>query len=730
MRFAVAHKVATYLMVGCAYVALIAGGGVSPVIALGGLIGLCASWWWEPPLIKFEKWSLWWTIGSIVALIYTVMTAVVSADFLGVGAQFLVWLIVAKAFNRRAARDWQQMYLLAFLMLVAGSVLNPDVTYGLCFLGFVITSTWALTLFHLRREMEDNLLVKHAADRASERVEVRRILDSRRIVNARFFFGTGALSFGVFLGAALVFLALPRVGIGFFLKGRGGLTLTGFADGVKLGGHGLIKNDATVVMRVEVVSRWGSREAPDIHWRGVAFDRYDHGQWSRLSSAPHTRQTLEESQSRDRRFLLWDGPAQPSAAIDELQSRLVKQDIWLDPLDSDVLFGASAPRIVEYVHTLRPRKNLVEHNDEIRLEHGNTVHYAVWSQLEQPTPEALRAATGNLPAGYEVYLQLPPEITRRTRDLARTITAGRTTEFDKAQAIKEWLIDNLSYTLVLADPGTQEPVDFFLFDRKKGHCEYFASAFAVLARAVAIPTRQVNGFLGGEWNEYQGYVAVRAGDAHSWDEVYFPGAGWVTFDATPPGNIDELGRGGTGWTARLGRFLDTLRFQWNKWVIEYDLASQLALFKQVGGALGSGASAVKRALVAGKDAALRGGPVLIGIAAGVAGWLWWRRRRRSGTVAERAGRRRVRSPIAAVYDEVARALARSGVPREAAVTPRELAAQLTARGDGVAGEVGELTELYYAAEWGQRRDPVAEQRAVALGLAIRASLDAARRASR
>ncbi|HEY0195338.1 MAG TPA: DUF3488 domain-containing protein, partial [Kofleriaceae bacterium] len=353
MRFAVAHKVASYLMVGFAYVALVAGGGLAPTIALGGLVGLVASWWWEPPLIKFERWSLAWTIGSVIALVYSLLTAALSADFLGVGAQFLVWLIVAKAFNRRAARDWQQMYLLAFLMLVAGSVLNADLTYGLSFLGFVISSTWALTLFHLRREMEDNLLVKHAADRASERVEVRRILDSRRIVNGRFFLGTGALSFGVFVGAAVVFLALPRVGVGFFLKGRGGLTLAGFSDGVKLGGHGVIKNDATVVMRAEINPRWGGRDAPDIHWRGVAFDYYDHGQWSRRNTAPKTLQTLEESASHDRRFLRWDGPPLPASAIDQLAGELVKQDIWLDPLDSDVLFGASAPRIVEYAHTLR-----------------------------------------------------------------------------------------------------------------------------------------------------------------------------------------------------------------------------------------------------------------------------------------------------------------------------------------------------------------------------------------
>jgi hypothetical protein len=189
--------------------------------------------------------------------------------------------------------------------------------------------------------MEDNLLVKHAADRASERVEVRRILDSRRIVGGRFFAGTAALSFGVFLGAAVVFLALPRVGFGFFLKSRGGLTLAGFSDGVKLGGHGVIKHNPTVVMRVEIDPRHGSRDAPEIHWRGVAFDRYRDGQWSRSREAPATRQTLEQGQARDRRVLLWTGRALPVPEIDQLAGSLVKQGVWLDPLDSDVLFGAT-----------------------------------------------------------------------------------------------------------------------------------------------------------------------------------------------------------------------------------------------------------------------------------------------------------------------------------------------------------------------------------------------------
>ena len=731
MRFAAAHKIASYLMVGFAYIGLVAGGGVPLLIALGGLVGLVASWWWEPPLIRIERWSLVWTIGSLLALVYSLSTVVVSADFLDVGAQFLIWLIVAKAFNRRAARDWQQMYLLAFLMLVAGSVLNPDVTYGVCFLGFVIAATWALTLFHLRREMEDNLLVKHAADRASERVEVRRILDSRRIVDRRFFIGTGALSLAVFAGAAVVFLALPRIGVGFFIKGRGGLTLAGFSDGVKLGGHGLIKNDDTVVMRVEIANRYGGRDAPAIHWRGVAFDHYEHGQWSRAPGAPRTLETLEQNTMRDRRFLRWDGPPLPSPTIDELATRLVKQDIWLDPLDSDVLFAGGAPRIIEYVHTLRSRRPLVERNDEVRLDHGTTVHYTAWSELHPPAPDVLRTATGPVREDYlRAYLQLPPEITPRTRDLARQIVADKTTQYDQVAAIKSWLVSHLRYTLVLVEPGAREPVDFFLFERKMGHCEYFASAFAVLARAVGIPTRQVNGFLGGEWNEYQGYVAVRAGDAHSWDEVYYPGAGWVMVDPTPPGDIDELGRGGGGWTARLARFTDTLRFQWNKWVIEYDLASQLALFRQVGGALQDGASAIKRAASAVKDAALRGWPVVALLAAAGLAALLRRRRRIARGAPRRRPRPRPRSAIAAIYDDVARALARSGAPREAATTPRELADRMAARGDAVAGPVSELTDLYYAAEWGRRDDPAAEQRAGELARQIRATLRAAERASR
>lgn len=725
MKFAFAHKAATYLMVAFAYIAMVAAGGVAPPIALAGAIALVGSWWWEPPMIAYERWTWWWTAASVLALAYCGVVAVASGNFLGVGAQFLIWLVVTKACNRRAARDWQQLYLLAFLMLITGSVLNADLTYGACFFGFVITTTWALSLFHLRREIEDNLLVKHATDRASERVEVQRILDSKRIIGRRFLVGTAALSLAVFVTSALAFLTLPRVGFGFFLKNRDGQALSGFSDRVKLGGHGVLKTDSTIVMRVEMDSILGGREAPAIHWRGVAFDHYERGEWSRsYDHAPPTEDVVDVPRPGvERHTLHWmDASTDP----DELQAAGARQDVWLEPLDSDVMFGASTPYVFERAHSLQRERGKVMLNDEIRFDRAGTIHYTVWSQLERPPGVALRSKTGALPTGYEAYLQYPRrEISARTIALARQITAPYDNNYDKVVAIQNWLNEHLSYTLTLSEGRFhQDPLDFFLFERKRGHCEYFASAFAILARIAGIPTRQVNGFLGGEWNEYQSYVAVRAGDAHSWAEVYFPGVGWVTFDPTPPDRSDPLGRGGGGWRARLSRAMDTMRFQWNKWVIEYDLVAQLSLFQRIGRKLQRAAKAARHGLHRSADAL----PVVAGAAVGVGVVLLLvRRRRRTHHGPQAATGRRARSHIAHAYDQVLKQLAKAGMAKPPAMTPRELTATLPIE---VSPHVNELTELYYAAEWGAKRDPAAELRAIELARAIRTALRNSQREQR
>jgi hypothetical protein len=378
MRFALTHKATTYALLAFSYLAMTAGGGISPMLAILGGLGLIVSWWWEPPVITPTRWAWVWTVSSILVLIYSVLAAVATADYLRVGSEFLIWLTVTKACNRSAGRDWLQLYLLAFLMLVAGSVLNADLSYGLCFLGFVVTSTWALSLFQLRREMEDSFLLKHADDQPSERVQVRRILESRRIVGGRFLLGTALLSLGVFVGAAALFLALPRVGFGILGGRRAGVSMAGFSDGVKLGGHGVIKRDPTVVMRVAMAPKWGDRSAAYIHWRGVSFDRYSRGNWSRSRGAPGTRASMVQTElRRDRLSLFYDRQRMSNAELGARRARAVAQDIYLDPMDTDVLFGASMPTDFETDTATRPARAAPVRNDEVRLPRNGTIHYQV-----------------------------------------------------------------------------------------------------------------------------------------------------------------------------------------------------------------------------------------------------------------------------------------------------------------------------------------------------------------
>jgi len=99
----------------------------------------------------------------------------------------------------------------------------------------------------------------------------------------------------------------------------------------------------------------------------------------------------------------------------------------------------------------------------------------------------------------------------------------------------------------------------------------------ILLRTLDIPTREVNGFLPGEYNDLAGDYIVRASDAHSWVEVYFPGSGWVTFDPTP--SAPERG----GLLSRLNKYIDWVQLSWSEWVINYDFGHQMQMAKRTAG---------------------------------------------------------------------------------------------------------------------------------------------------
>ncbi len=172
----------------------------------------------------------------------------------------------------------------------------------------------------------------------------------------------------------------------------------------------------------------------------------------------------------------------------------------------------------------------------------------------------------------EKYLQLPQKLDPRIGELARQITAQAATPYDKAVALETYLRTRFRYTLDLIGSPADNPLGHFLFETRAGHCEYFASAMAVMLRTLGIASREVNGFLPGEYNDLAGDYIVRASDAHSWVEVYFPGNGWTVFDPTPAAPA-----GSSGFLSRFNQYLDLMELTWQEWVISYDFAHQVTL---------------------------------------------------------------------------------------------------------------------------------------------------------
>jgi hypothetical protein len=170
---------------------------------------------------------------------------------------------------------------------------------------------------------------------------------------------------------------------------------------------------------------------------------------------------------------------------------------------------------------------------------------------------------------------LLPTFDPRVRALAEQITAKSSTPAEKAASIENYLRLHYGYTLQLPKTMPRDPIANFLFERRQGHCEYFASSMAIMLRTIGIPSRVVNGFSGGEFNEITSEYVVRASDAHSWVEAYLPGEGWVEFDPTPSAGVEAH----ASWS-RLMQYMDAMQSFWREWVVNYDFGHQLRLTQE------------------------------------------------------------------------------------------------------------------------------------------------------
>ena len=252
---------------------------------------------------------------------------------------------------------------------------------------------------------------------------------------------------------------------------------------------------------------------PRRYWRARTFDTYTGQGWI---NGPLESWQLPANRSLD--TALPPGPD------------LFQQFERLAPEDTQV-YAANAPYLSD-----TPLQAWERAPGDLAFLIGEADSYTILSRTPEPTASKLAHSlpvSATLPAGIsERYLALPESVPQRVLQLARDVAGAAPTGYDRALAIERYL-RAYPYTLELPDPPTgRDLVDYFLFERQEGYCDYYASAMVVMARAVGVPARLASGYAQGSYDHESGRWVVREKDAHSWVEVYFSGIGWVEFEPT------------------------------------------------------------------------------------------------------------------------------------------------------------------------------------------------------
>jgi len=611
----------------------------------------------------------------------------------------LLFATLVRLYSARTNRDYTFLAVLAVASMLASAILTVETGFLIALAVFLVLSVSTFVALEIRRSATGAVSPPLEADSPMAQ-RLTRALGLTSILVAA----------SVLLIGVVIFFMIPRFTTGYLsaLNLQPSL-MTGFSDNVTLGDIGQLKQNTAVVMRVRIDG--DPARAQDVHWRGIVLTNFDGRRWF---TPVHDQTVIVPDAESSYRL------GAPSLARGQFYP--LHYTVLMEPIATDAIF--IAPR-AEFVRgrfgddITRPdgsiRRGYLLLDDTGSL--FNSVHnnfkirYEGISRLPLvPASDLRKDSTGFPETILSTYLQLPP-IDPRIQQLAKQITAGSTNEYDEAANIQRYLIAHYSYTLDLSGPRVADPLANFLFVRRSGHCEYFASAMTVMLRAIGIPARYATGFLPGEYNDVGGDYIIRESDAHTWVEVYFPGYGWMTFDPTPPGN-DNHG----GLLARMGLYWDWFQFAWGEWVINYDFTHQLTLGQNIQKSSRSWSDRVRDSYRQNERAAMRhllalyrrveaSRYFLPGVLVSLVVLLFALRGRSMiryavarWSLRARRGGNLTASLAALEYSEMLRLLERSGWKKSPSQTALEFAAAIPAA--DLSAPIARFTELYQSARFG------------------------------
>ncbi|MGA2966982.1 MAG: DUF3488 and transglutaminase-like domain-containing protein [Terriglobales bacterium] len=555
-------NVALYLLVLSGFVALASTGGLDLPAVLLVSLALALRAFQILTRREFALPERWTTVLTLIyVVVYLADYFLLSRSFVMATVHLVFFLIVVRLFSLQRMRDHYMLSALSFLMVLASAVLTVGSVFLLSFAAFLLIAIVTFVLMEMRHSVASARTHGPAPRASSPSVPS----PAQRMIHALLAIAP-ALMLMILAGSFLIFFLLPRVSSR-YLSAYAPVSdvSTGFTDRVQLGRIGQIQQSTAVVMHIEIEN--DRQGLYDLKWRGVALSAFDGRVWTNSFAQIPLRPSADGS------YRLSSVLATRGVSADA--GRSLRYRVLMEPIGTNVFFLAERPQ------------SLTGNFRQVSMDAAGAVYnldadhpinrYEAESQLPEILPmdgtAALRLVPNTAPAALDKYLKLPP-LDPRIAKLAEEIAAAPPTDYDKAAAIERYLSTHFGYTLDLPLIPPRDPLANFLFERKRGHCEYFASSMAVMLRALGIPSRIVTGFRGGEFNDLTGQYVVRASDAHAWVEAYFPGYGWTSFDPTPAATLPPR----TGWS-RMQLYLDAAASFWREWIVNYDASHQRTLGK-------------------------------------------------------------------------------------------------------------------------------------------------------
>lgn len=467
-------------------------------------------------------------------------TAVSAAFFIFYALQFsrdnlevpavniLAILLSIRLLSEKAPRHYLQIYALSLFSLAASSIFSLSAAFLVYLIILILCIAVSLVL-----------LTFHS-------------VDSRAVLTVR------GLKRVTAVAAAMPAASLPLVVVFFIIIPRPqfplwdlnpatGERVTGFSDRVEPGSTTRIREARNPVLRAE-----GERlPAGKLYWRGIVLSTPKGNAWVR-TGAPG-REQVEYGRGEQIRQTVFPEPA---------------QNPWLMVLDPPLRVGG--------------RRVESDPDQVFRRRRGNDVRFSYETFSSSETVLRVRGGIDR-----EFYLRLPERLSPRIRSLGKRIAERGATDAARLSLLEDYFAGGRFRYSTRDLPHSADPMDEFLFEKKSGHCEFFASSFATLLRAAGVPSRLVAGYYGGDYNDIGGYYLVTSDMAHVWVEVYLEGTGWVRKDPSAFAvNFEgERGERQRSPADKLRMLADSMDYYWNIAVITYDLDKQVNLFIRSNSAL-------------------------------------------------------------------------------------------------------------------------------------------------